>query len=202
MSVSVRRTKWQQRLHRALCVWVALAVFSLLTATVWYKEDHDGYQGTHLFFMPRKTWERDEGRGMLYKEEHYRRIDRALAVEELFGPGARYEEYEEYGEYEEYEEEYEEYKEEEYEEYEAEYEVETTVSSQNPQSAYTPSPALRKSRHVPPPPGNEMPVNVTVQAVFPQTKPIPTPDLAPSPPIAWVGDVPTPPPRGDSLASS
>ncbi len=52
-------------------LFVACTTFLLLTSAVMHRQDHDGYQATHLFFMPRENWEMDKGRGMLYEEEHY-----------------------------------------------------------------------------------------------------------------------------------
>ncbi len=66
-------------------VFVAFCTLVTLTATIMHRPDHDGYQGTHLFFMPRKNWEMDEGRGMLYEEEHYRKADLYSAAAELYG---------------------------------------------------------------------------------------------------------------------
>jgi multiple sugar transport system permease protein len=77
MVAALRRGRVQGRLHRALRVFMALIIFTTLTMTVMQREDHDGYQATHLFFMPRETWEMDEGRGMLYEEEHYAEVAEA-----------------------------------------------------------------------------------------------------------------------------
>jgi hypothetical protein len=47
------------------------------------RDDVDGYQAAHLFFMPRQDWEMDEGVGMLHDSSYYQSEDNAaLAVEE------------------------------------------------------------------------------------------------------------------------
>lgn len=62
-------------------LFVACTTFLLLICGVLQQEDHDGYKGVHLFFMPRENWEMDEGRGMLHEEEYY------LEREYSFGVG-------------------------------------------------------------------------------------------------------------------
>jgi hypothetical protein len=51
----------------------ALALITLLTLTIIVpaRPDRDGFQAAHFFFMPRATWEMDEGRGMLHPDEWY-----------------------------------------------------------------------------------------------------------------------------------
>lgn len=49
---------------------VACSTF-MLTLTVLQRNDSDGYQAAHLAFMPRSSWEMDQGRGMLYNESYY-----------------------------------------------------------------------------------------------------------------------------------
>ncbi len=51
----------------------ALAVITLvgLTITVPARTDPDGWQAPHLFFMPRSSWERDQGEGMLHPAVWY-----------------------------------------------------------------------------------------------------------------------------------
>lgn len=51
----------------------ALALITLLTLTITVpaRPDRDGFQAAHFFFMPRATWEMDEGRGMLHPDEWY-----------------------------------------------------------------------------------------------------------------------------------
>ena len=51
----------------------ALALITLLTLTITVppRPDRDGFQAAHFFFMPRATWEMDEGRGMLHPEAWY-----------------------------------------------------------------------------------------------------------------------------------
>ncbi|MDQ6741125.1 MAG: hypothetical protein M3021_12405 [Actinomycetota bacterium] len=65
------REGFAKRTGSALHGLLAYTTFLLLTVTVMQRGDHDGYQATHLFFMPRSTWEMDAGRGMLYSEDHY-----------------------------------------------------------------------------------------------------------------------------------
>jgi hypothetical protein len=54
---------------------VACITFLVLTATIMYREGRDGYQATHLLFMPRETWGVDAGRRMLHEEEHHDAVD-------------------------------------------------------------------------------------------------------------------------------
>jgi hypothetical protein len=64
-------------------LFTACAALLLLTATVLERNDPDGYQATHLFFMPRQNWEMDLGLGMLHDPDYYTAMDRqALAVED------------------------------------------------------------------------------------------------------------------------
>jgi hypothetical protein len=70
------------RLFKGARLFVACTTLMLLTATVMEREDQDGYQATHLFFMPRQSWEMDGGRGMLYEEEYYHRMDLEALTEE------------------------------------------------------------------------------------------------------------------------
>jgi hypothetical protein len=76
--------------------FTACATLLLLTSTVMHRPDEDGYQAAHLFFMPRGTWEMDQGRGMLHGEEYYRDIDERATLEETYGVDADY--FEERGE--------------------------------------------------------------------------------------------------------
>lgn len=73
-------------LSRVLRVFMALSTFLLLTVTVLQTDDRDGYQATHLFFMPRDNWEMDLGQGMLFDEEHYQAVDLEIVREEAYGP--------------------------------------------------------------------------------------------------------------------
>jgi multiple sugar transport system permease protein len=50
---------------------LALITLLALTITVPARPDRDGFQAAHFFFMPRATWEMDEGRGMLHPEGWY-----------------------------------------------------------------------------------------------------------------------------------
>jgi hypothetical protein len=64
-------------------LFTACAALLLLTVTVLQRDDPDGYQAAHLFFMPRQSWEMDEGVGMLHDADYYRGVDSAaLAAEE------------------------------------------------------------------------------------------------------------------------
>jgi hypothetical protein len=67
----------------AVRLFTAAMLFVVLTITVLERPDHDGYQATHLVFMPRRTWEMDQGRGMLYPESHYTGVDLEIMAEEL-----------------------------------------------------------------------------------------------------------------------
>jgi hypothetical protein len=91
-------------LEKGLRVALAVVTFLTLTLTVMHREDVDGYQATHLFFMPRKNWEMDQGRGMLYEAEYYSRIDQAILLEEVSGVPFIYALESYFGEYEEYDE--------------------------------------------------------------------------------------------------
>ena len=73
------------RLLKGTRLFVACSTLVLLTATVLHREDHDGYQATHLFFMPRQNWEMDGGHRMLYEEEHYQKMDLQALAAETFG---------------------------------------------------------------------------------------------------------------------
>ena len=75
-----------RRLFLTARIFLICATLVLLTITVLQRPDHDGYQSTHLFFMPRETWEMDFGRGMLHTKEHYRQMDVYQTVAELHGP--------------------------------------------------------------------------------------------------------------------
>jgi hypothetical protein len=91
-------------LDKALRVTLALVSFFTLTLTVMHRQDADGYQATHLFFMPRRNWEMDQARGMLYEPHYYSRMDEAILLEEVSGARLSFEsEYDAYGEYGEYE---------------------------------------------------------------------------------------------------
>lgn len=56
-------------------LFMACTTFLLLTITVLQTEDPDGYQATHLFFMPRSTWEMDGGVAMLYAREQSKQAE-------------------------------------------------------------------------------------------------------------------------------
>ena len=72
-------------LEKGLRVLLAIVSFLTLTLTVMHREDADGYQAAHLFFMPRRNWEMDHGRGMLYEPKHYGAMDEAILYEEVNG---------------------------------------------------------------------------------------------------------------------
>lgn len=74
-ALNMSREGFAKGIGSALHGLLACATFLLLTVTVMQRGDHDGYQATHLFFMPRSTWEMDAGRGMLYSEDHYATSD-------------------------------------------------------------------------------------------------------------------------------
>ena len=100
---TVRLPRWSS-LDKGLRVVLAVVSFLTLTLTVMHREDADGYQATHLFFMPRRHWEMDNGRGMLYEPAYYSRMDQAILLEEvssapftaLFEIEGYYDEYEEF----------------------------------------------------------------------------------------------------------
>jgi hypothetical protein len=81
---AVRRPRWSS-IEKHLRVLLAVVTFLTLTLTVMHREDSDGYQATHLFFIPRRNWEMDQGRGMLYEPEYYSRMDQAVLLEEING---------------------------------------------------------------------------------------------------------------------
>ncbi len=75
------------RVHTKIFIYARLftacAALLLLTSTVLQRNDPDGYQATHLFFMPRQTWEMDGGVGMLHDPDYYASMDMAaIAVQE------------------------------------------------------------------------------------------------------------------------
>jgi hypothetical protein len=82
---ALRRMPARRRLEAHARVFIAVNTMLLLCATVLHREDSDGYQAAHLFFMPRHTWEMDHGRGMLYEEAYYRAMDLEVLAEEVYG---------------------------------------------------------------------------------------------------------------------
>ncbi|HET9492760.1 MAG TPA: hypothetical protein VFR15_00850, partial [Chloroflexia bacterium] len=74
-----------RQIEAPLRAFLALTTVLLLCATVLHREDHDGFQASHLFFMPRYTWEMDQGRGMLYEEAYYERMDLDVLAREVYG---------------------------------------------------------------------------------------------------------------------
>lgn len=73
----------KKQLFTYLRVFTAGMTLLLLTSTVLERPDRDGYQATHLYFMPRRTWEMDYGRGMLYSEDSYSLVDLEVLAEVL-----------------------------------------------------------------------------------------------------------------------
>lgn len=170
------RKQTASRLLVIVRLFVAVATLMLLTATVWYQPDHDGYQGTHLFFTPRRNWEMDEGRGMLYEEEHYGYVDR------LHSYGERA--FEREHEYEEYYESYSSYEQGDEDEY-GEIKVGDGSSGTG----------VRRVHHAPRMPENQLPSDCCFEAtIFYFGQPIVL-ELITARPHSWLGEVPTPPPR-------
>ena len=70
-------------LRRALALagraYLALSAALFLTVTVPARPDPDGWQASHIVFMPRALWERDEDRGMLHPEAWYEAVERVPA---------------------------------------------------------------------------------------------------------------------------
>lgn len=166
-----------RRLLAITRLFVAVTTLMLLTATVWHQPDHDGYQGTHLFFMPRSNWEMDEGRGMLYDEEHYRGMD----LLRNYGEGAFEREYEEEEGYYESIPAYEEGDEGEY----GEIPIDDELSG----------PAFRRMPHTPRMPENQLPSDCHIEAlIFYFGQPVMVEPLVVRS-HSWRGEVSTPPPR-------
>jgi hypothetical protein len=84
ITVSRRRAR---RLFLRAQVLLLCATLVLLTITVLQRPDHDGYQATHLFFVPRENWEMDFGRGMFHEKELYERMD---AYQSVTADGAQF----------------------------------------------------------------------------------------------------------------
>jgi hypothetical protein len=81
-----RKARRVRRLQAAVRAFLAAITFLTLTMTVMHRDDSDGYQAAHLFFMPRRAWEMDRGVGMLYEAEHYAGIDMEVLADEVYGP--------------------------------------------------------------------------------------------------------------------
>ena len=88
LSRLLRRLPRRRRLEAPLRVFLALSTVLLLCATVLHRDDADGFQASHLFFMPRHTWEMDHGIGMLYEDAYYQRMDLEVLAEEKQVPVA------------------------------------------------------------------------------------------------------------------
>jgi hypothetical protein len=161
-----------------LQVFTTCATFLLLTATVMQRADDDGFQATHLFFMPRRAWEMDEGRGMLHEEEYYREIDERVTLEEIYGFDA---------EFLEQIEERQEYKEEAALAGSSRPEQDALENSHKMQVRRTPRPRPFPSRGMPALALMEAYCRVTVQVVALEQPPVSQ--------TSWHPDVPSPPPR-------
>lgn len=174
---AIKRTT--SKLFIAARLFVACTTFMLLTITVMQREDHDGYQATHLFFMPRENWEMDEGREMLYEEEYYTRMDLPAVAKDAYGQpdvesvGARYER--EHGS--------------------SFAERNYSQDSAHSGSGHTHGAALHRAPHMPGFEGNELPLVFTLAAITPDSNE----SFAGGGPLMnssiWQGDVPSPPPR-------
>jgi hypothetical protein len=80
-----RRLPARRQVEAPLRAFVAFTTVLLLCATVLHREDADGFQASHLFFMPRGSWEMDHGRGMMYEQAYYERMDLEVLAEEVYG---------------------------------------------------------------------------------------------------------------------
>jgi len=141
------------------------------------RQDRDGYQATHLFFMPRETWEMDEGKGMLHEPEYYYNVDTEILVEEELG---NYYEYQQHSS----------------QDYSSAKAAKSSLielrSNHNTDSH---APTLVASHNVPNLNGNEIPVGYTgadnlsgmSQSILVLFTIVPL--------VMWLGDIPTPPPR-------
>ena len=169
------------RIHARLFIFARLftacAALLLLTVTVMQRDDRDGYQATHLFFMPRENWEIDEGRGMLHEPEYYRDVDVEVLVEEELGNYYSYDQHSAANS-------------------PASRAAESELSALRVVSnANSHNPILTAARSIPNLSGNEIPVQQT------GTNHLWGPDqsvimlLTIVPLTIWVGDTPTPPPR-------
>ena len=197
------RIRITKRAFTFLRLFLACNILVVLTMVVMQREDHDGYQGTHLFFMPRKNWEMDEGRGMLYEEEYYRDVDMELLADDL---NAEYEsawEREPEGDEslaahtrsseEEYEREYEyEYEYEDYGEYSSG-EGDNTSAASGPTVRRTPR--ERNFRD------NDIPLSPSLLLMEGEVAILLTLERQSLAPVALPGDVPTPPPRKRASSS-
>jgi hypothetical protein len=63
-------------------LFTACAALLLLTITVMPRDDADGYQAVHLFFMPRQNWEMGQGVGMLHDASYYQSVNSAALAAE------------------------------------------------------------------------------------------------------------------------
>jgi len=144
------------------------------------REDRDGYQATHLFFMPRENWEIDEGKGMLHEPEYYRDVDVEVLVEEELGNYYSYDEHLPVGTSG----------------------LQTAESHlatiRDASNANSHKPTLSAARSVPNLSGNEIPVQQTGTNDLRGMNQSVIMLLTIVPLTIWVGDTPTPPPRRPS----
>ena len=72
-----------KRFSKLLRLFMAFNILITLAATIMYRPDHDGYQGTHLFFMPRQNWDIDNHRELPFLPEEFRDVDFLAGLAEL-----------------------------------------------------------------------------------------------------------------------
>lgn len=180
------RSNTKGKLFAATRVFMACVTFLLLTMTVMQRVDRDGYQATHLFFMPRENWEMDEGRGMLHEEEYYRDIDAQVLAEETYGwEGEAHRQ-----------------------NVRQDADQEAQVSSSYSQKVYSPgeherwqgtyhsqSSALRRTPYLPNFSSNEIPVAGFYEVLLPGDDQLSNSGEPSFHFVAWQPDIPSPPPR-------
>ncbi len=180
IGMRLRLYTMKKRTTSRLCaiarLFIACTTILLLTSTVMQVEDRDGYQATHLLFMPRETWEMDEARGMLHDEEYYREIDLEEFAADVIGIA-------------------------DFRGSDLYQQAESVVNiSSRGNGNWFPHPhagpvIMRRSPHSPAPPGNEVPVVQAFHLSTPNAwQPLATLEDSPFA-IAWQADVPSPPPR-------
>lgn len=151
---------------------VACTTLVLLTVTILQRQDGDGYQATHLFFMPRNTWEMDQGRAMLYDEEHYHEMDLRAAAAEFPGRHTQA----------------------------TLLSPEERERGGLTDNAPSPSPALHRLPYAPGLAGNQIPLIYGLEALAPDSGRYWTLGEPAPRPTTWKGDIPSPPPRARSFA--
>jgi len=72
-----------RRFSKLLRLFMAANILVTLAATIMYRPDYDGYQGTHLFFMPRQTWDIDRSPELLFVPAEYKGVDFLAGLAEL-----------------------------------------------------------------------------------------------------------------------